>query len=351
MFSMRTASLLSRSTTFNYARIVCMKCSFKAIRAIGHFGLLPVAAILFSVLAHAQEFPTKSVRLIVPFAPGGGTDIMARTLGQWLSEQWGQQIIVDNRGGGGTVIGTELAAKSPADGYTLLLANIALALNPGLHEKLPYDARRDLVPVELIASQPNALAVNPGLQVKTVREFVAHAKTPGTKLNFASSGNGSVGHISGEMFRIAIGADMQHISYKGGGPAAVDLMSGQVPIAFISLPTVMTHWKAGRIRVLAITDSKRSAAAPELPTVGETVKDFRVDNWIGMFAPAGTPRAIVDKLNADITRAIKRREMQERLAGQGFDVVGGTPEEFGRQLQSDIEKYTGVIRAAGIREN
>ena len=137
----------------------------------------------------------------------------------------------------------------------------------------------------------------------------------------------------------------------GGGPAAVDLMSGQVPVAFISLPTVMTHWKAGRIRVLAITDSKRSAAAPELPTVGETVKDFRVDNWIGMFAPAGTPRAIIDKLNADITRAIKRREMQERLAGQGFDVVGGTPAEFGRQLQSDIEKYTGVIRAAGIREN
>ncbi len=301
--------------------------------------------------AHAQAYPTKPVRLIVPFAPGGGADIMARTLGQKLSELWGQQVIVDNRGGGGTIIGTELAVKSPPDGYTLLLANIALALNPGLHAKLPYDAVKHLAPVILIASQPSALVVTPSLPVNSVKELIALAKTRTAKLNFASSGNGGVGHVAGEMFKNAIGADMVHIPYKGGGPAAIDVMGGQVPIAFISLPTVMSHMKSGKLKVLAVTDSKRPASAPDIPTVSETLPGFQVDNWIGLLAPGTAPRDLIVKLNADVLKAIKLPETRERLSSQGFDVQGSTPERFASVIQSDIAKYTKVIRAAGIREN
>jgi tripartite-type tricarboxylate transporter receptor subunit TctC len=311
-------------------------------------GLLIASAVAQNLHA-AASYPVKPVRLIVPFAPGGGTDIMARTLGQKLSEMWGQQIVVDNRGGGGTIIGTELAVRAPADGYTVMLANIALALNPGLHAKLPYDTLKELAPVVLIASQPSAVAVHPSVPAKNVKELVALARSG--KLNFGSSGAGGVGHIGGEMFKSAIGADMVHIPYKGGGPAAVDLIAGQIPVAFISLPTVTPYIKSGRLRVLAITDSKRSAAAPDIPTVSETVKGYAVDNWIGMLAPARVPKDIVARLNADVLKAIGAPELKERLTAQGFDVLGGSPEQFGAVIRADIEKYTKVIRQAGIREN
>ena len=301
------------------------------------------------ILHAAQPYPTKPVRLIVPFAPGGGTDIMARTLSQKLVELWGQQIVVDNRGGAGTVIGTEMTVRSPADGYTLMLANIAMALNPGLREKLPYDALRDLAPVILIASQPSAVAVNPTVPAKTVKELIKLAKAD--KLSFASSGIGGVGHIGGEMFRIAIGADMVHVPYKGGGPAAVDLMAGQVPVAFISLPTVTPHARNGRLRIVAITDSARSAAAPDIPTVSETVKGYAVDNWIGMLAPAKVPGEIITRLNGDVLKLIGQTDMKQRLTDQGFDVRGSSPGEFGEVIRSDIEKYTKVIRQAGIKAN
>jgi tripartite-type tricarboxylate transporter receptor subunit TctC len=299
-------------------------------------------------LRAADTYPLKPVRLIVPFAPGGGTDIMARTLGQKLTELWGQQIVVDNRGGGGTIIGTELAVRAPADGYHVMLANIALALNPGLHAKLPYDTIRDLAPVVLIASQPSAVAVHPSVPAKSIKELVTLAKSG--KLNFGSSGSGGVGHIGGEMFKKAIGADMVHVPYKGGGPAAIDLMAGQIPVAFISLPTVTPYLKSGRLRALAITDSKRSAAAPDLPTVSETVKGYAVDNWIGMLAPARVSKDIIAKLNTDVLKAIGTPELKERLTTQGFDVQGGTPEQFGAVIRADIDKYTKVIRESGIRE-
>jgi tripartite-type tricarboxylate transporter receptor subunit TctC len=305
--------------------------------------------VMPGVLHAAQPYPTKPVRLIVPFAPGGGTDIMARTLSQKLVELWGQQIVVDNRGGAGTVIGTELTVRSPADGYTLMLANIAMALNPGLREKLPYDALRDLTPVILIASQPSAVAVNPTVPAKTVKELIKLAKAD--KLSFASSGIGGVGHIGGEMFRIAIGADMVHVPYKGGGPAAVDLMAGQVPVAFISLPTVTPHARNGKIRIVAITDSARSAAAPDIPTVSETVKGYAVDNWIGMLAPAKVPKEIITRLNGDVLKLIGQADMKQRLTDQGFDVRGSSPGEFGGVIRRDIEKYTKVIRQAGIKAN
>lgn len=305
--------------------------------------------VMPGILHAAQPYPTKPVRLIVPFAPGGGTDIMARTLSQKLVELWGQQIVVDNRGGAGTVIGTEMTVRSPADGYTLMLANIAMALNPGLREKLPYDALRDLAPVILIASQPSAVAVNPTVPAKTIKELVKLAKAD--KLSFASSGIGGVGHIGGEMFRIAIGADMVHVPYKGGGPAAIDLMAGQVPVAFISLPTVTPHARNGRLRIVAITDSARSAAAPDIPTVSETVKGYAVDNWIGMLAPAKVPAEIIARLNGDVQKLIGQADMKQRLTDQGFDVRGSSPGEFGEVIRSDIEKYTKVIRQAGIKAN
>ena len=310
-----------------------------------------IATQMMPGLHAAEPYPSRPVRLIVPFAPGGGTDIMARILGQKLTESWKQQVVVDNRGGSGTIIGTELTVRSVPDGYTIMLANIALALNPGLHDKLPYDALRDLTPIILIASQPNALAANPSFPANSVKELVALAKSKSIKLNFASSGSGGVGHISGEMFRIMIGADMVHIPYKGGGPAAIDVIAGHVPLAFISLPTVMSHMKAGKLKVLAITDSKRSGAAPNIPTVSESLPGFQVDNWIGMLAPAGTPKEIIAKINSDILGAVQIPDTRERLLAQGFDVQGGTAAQFGAVIKSDIDKYRKVIKTANIRED
>lgn len=313
--------------------------------------LIFAAAVACSFPAQAQTYPNKPVRLVVPFAPGGSTDIMARILGQKLSEMWAQQVVVDNRAGGGTIIGTELTVNSPPDGYTIMLANIALALNPGLHAKLPYDPVRDLAPVILIASQATALAATPSLPANSVKELVAVAKSKPGGLTFGSSGTGGVGHIAGEMFRGAVGAEFVHVPYKGGGPAAVDVMAGQIPIAFISLPSVMTHFKAGKLKVLAITDSKRSAAAPDIPTIGETVPGFAVNNWIGLLAPARTPKELIQKLNADTTKAIRMPDAKEKLSSQGFDIQGSTPEQFAAVIRNDIAKYAKVIRQAGIREN
>jgi tripartite-type tricarboxylate transporter receptor subunit TctC len=310
-----------------------------------------VAVPSAAMAANAPQYPTKAVRLIVPFAPGGSTDIMGRILGQKLGEMWGQQVVVDNRAGGGTIIGTEMAATAPPDGYTILLANIALALNPGLHAKLPFDPVKDLAPVTLIATQATALAATPSLAASSVKDLIALAKSKPDGLAFGSSGTGGVGHIAGEMFRSAGGGRFIHVPYKGGGPAAIDLMAGQIPIAFISLPTVMTYYKAGKLKVLAITDSKRSAAAPEIPTIGETLPGYAVNNWIGLLAPAGTPKAILEKLHADTVKAIRLPDAKEKLSGQGFDIQGSSAGEFGAMIRGDIAKYTKVIRAAGIKDN
>lgn len=327
-----------------------LRSLYHSQKILRHAALAALFATPAVAALAADTYPAKPVRLIVPFAPGGGTDIMARILGQKLSENWKQQVVVDNRGGSGTIIGTELTVRAVPDGYTIMLANIALALNPGLHEKLPYDALKDLTPIVLLASQPNAIAANPSFPASSVKELIALAKAKTIKLNFASSGSGGVGHISGEMFRLAIGADMVHIPYKGGGPAAIDVIAGHVPLAFISLPTVMSHMKSGKLKVLAITDSKRSAAAPNIPTVSETLPGFQVDNWVGMLAPAGTPKDLIPKLNRDILAALQAADTRERLLAQGFDVQGSTAAQFGAVIKSDIEKYRKVIKAANIRE-
>lgn len=313
--------------------------------------LLCAATLAVTPAALAQAYPTKPVRLIVPFAPGGSTDIMGRILGQKLSEAWGQQVVVDNRAGGGTIIGTEITVKSPADGYTLLLANIALALNPGLHARLPFDPVKDLTPLTLIANQATAVAATNGLAANSVKDLIALAKGRADGLSFGSSGTGGVGHIAGEMFRSAVGAPMTHVPYKGGGPAVIDVISGQIPVAFISLPTVMTHYKAGKLKVLAVTDGKRSGAAPEVPTLGETLPGFAVNNWIGMLAPAGLPAPVAQRIHNDIVRALRTQDAKDKLSGQGFDILAGSSEEFGAMIRGDIAKYTKVIRAAGIKDN
>jgi tripartite-type tricarboxylate transporter receptor subunit TctC len=301
-----------------------------------------------AVFAQPAAYPIKPVRLIVPFAAAGGSDIMARILAQRLTQVWGQQVVVDNRGGGGTVVGTEMTVHSPPDGYTMMLANMSLALNPGLREKLPYDALRDLTPIILIASQATAVCAATAFAASSVKELIARAKAGG--LSYGSSGTGGAGHIAGHMFAKAIRTTMVHVPYQGGGPAAAGLMGGRIPIAFVGLPTVTAHFKAGRLKVLAVTDSKRSSALPDIPTVGETIPGFAVDNWLGLLGPAGMPKALVEKLNADTLAILRQPETRERLLSQGYDVQGSTPEQFGKVIAADISKYTKVIREAGIKE-
>ena len=312
---------------------------------------IAIASVCFAPFAGAQSYPEKAVRLIVPFAPGGSTDIMARLLGARLSEPLRQPVIVDNRGGAGTLVGTEIAARTPPDGYTLLMTNIAFSLNPGLHgKKLPYDPVRDFAAITLIASQPTVLAVHPSLPVKTVADLVRLAKQKPGELSFASSGIGGVGHIAGEMFKTATGTKLIHVPYKGGGPAVIDLVTGQVMVAFIGMPTAMAHAKAGKIRFVAVTDGRSASAAPDVPTIAQAgIAGFRVDNWIGLFAPAQTPQNIVARLHEEVLRVLKQDTVREKLAAQGFEIIGSTPTEFAALVKSDIDKYTKVIESAAIR--
>lgn len=309
--------------------------------------------LAISTMVSAQQYPTRPVRLIVPFAPGGSTDIMGRLIGQHLGESLGQQFVVDNRGGAGTKIGTEIAAKSGSDGHTLLLTNVAFAILPGLHGKrLPYDARRDFVPMTLIASQPTVLAAHPSFPAKTVPELIRLAREKPGQFSFASSGVGGIGHIAGEMFKLIAGVNLVHVPYKGGGPAVVDLMAGQVQLGFVGMPTAMAHAKAGRLKFIAVTDGKRAAATPDLPTVAEGgVKGYQAENWIGMMAPAGISPKLVTLLHAELTKVLQKGDVRSRLESAGFNVVGLPPSEFKALVERDIKAFAGVIEKANIRVN
>lgn len=323
----------------NAKRILCLAASIVMLAGTG--------------IASAQQYPSRPLRMIVPFAPGGSTDIMGRLVGQRLGDALGQQIVVDNRGGAGTMIGTEIAAKSPPDGYTLLLTNVAFTINPGLHGKrLPYDPHRDFLPITLIASQPTVLAAHPSLPVRSVADLIKLARQKPGQLNFASSGTGGVGHIAGEMFKLLAGVDLIHVPYKGGGPAAVDLMAGQVMLAFIGMPTSMAHARAGKLRFLAVTDSKRAAAQPDLPTIAESgLSGYQVENWIGILAPGGTPQNVVARMHDEVTRITQRPDVREKLESLGFDVLALGPAEFKSLLARDIESFSRVIAEAKIRVN
>ena len=323
-----------------------------------HRVLLAMAAISVAtpIFAQAQQrdakpYPFRPVRLIVPFPPGGGNDILARAVGQRLSEVIGQQVVVDNRGGAGGVIGATTAATAAPDGYTLFLGSLgSLAHNPALKENLPYQPVRDFAPITLLATSAMLLAVNPAVPAKSVKELIALAKASPGKLNYASAGSGSSLHMTGEVFKHATGTDIVHVPYKGTGPAMTELLGGRVELIFSTMPPVLPHVKSGRLRALGVTSPARAAAAPDVPTVAEAgVPGFEVSNWQGILAPSKTSPAIVRKLNADLHTTLRLPGMAETLASQGLESAAGTPERFGALIKVEITKYTQVVKAAGLR--
>ncbi len=300
--------------------------------------------------AASTHYPNKPLRLIVPFAPGGSNDIMARIIGQKIGESVAQQVVIDNRGGASGIIGTDLAAKAAPDGYTLLMMSLTLAVNPSLFKKLPYDTNKDLAPVSLVASAPLILVVHPALPVKTVKDFVAHAKANPGKLNFGSGGPGTTPHLAGEMLKSMAGLQMTHVPYKGGGPALADLVGGQLQLMLENIPSTLPHVKSGRLRVLALSGLKRSALVPEVPTLDEAgLKGYDIVGWNGFFVPAGTAHVIVSKLHAETLKALALPDIKDRLSGMGAEGVGNTPAEFAAFFKAEIAKWAQVVRSAGLR--
>src|SRR5947207_588169 len=286
--------------------------------------------------ACAEEWPSKPVRFIVPYPPGGGTDVIARILQQPLSEGLGHQVVIENRGGAGGALGTEAAAKSAADGYTFLFTLSSHTINPLLY-KLNFDVERDFTPVSLIVSVPQLIAAYPGAAIDSMADIVAMAKAQPGSLHFASVGNGTPSHIAGELLKLRTLIDIVHVPYKGGGPALADTLGGQVPLLIVSMPAAMSHVRAGKLRALAVTTGKRSLGAPEIPTVAEALKipDYEVDSWYAMFAPAKTPSAIVARMNKQIVQAIQLPAVRLKLLEQGGDPVGSTPEELDRVVKAE----------------
>jgi len=313
-------------------------------------GILTAWAVGAGMPAFAQDYPAKPIRFIVPYPPGGGTDIIARIVQEKLTQGLGQPIIIDNRGGAGGAVGTEAVAKSAPDGYTILFTLSSHTINPVFY-KLPFDTERDFAPISIVASLPQLLAAHPSVPVNSVRELIAAAKAkPGT-LNFASVGNGSPSHVAGELLKLKAGIDIVHIPYKGGGPAVTDAIAGQVQFIFVSIPAAMGHVRSGKLKPLAVTTLKRSPAAPQVPTVAEAtgIVDYEVDSWYAMFAPAKTPPAIVARLQQEISRVVQLPEIKEKLLQQGADAVGGTSAELERVVKSEIQKWTAVVRDAKIK--
>jgi tripartite-type tricarboxylate transporter receptor subunit TctC len=313
--------------------------------------LSAIALFALPAVAQTTTYPTRPVRLVVPFPAGGTTDILARAVAQKLSEAWGQSVVVDNRPGAGGNIGAELVAKSAPDGYTLLMGTVGThAINASLYAKLPYDHVKDFAPVILVAGVPNVLVVNPGLPVHSVRELIDYAKTNPGKLNFASSGSGTSIHLSGELFKVLTGVQMTHVPYKGSAPALTDLMGGQVQLMFDNLPSSLPFIKAGKLRALAVTSTGRAAALPDIPTVAESgIPGFEASSWFGVLAPAGTPRDIVTRINGEVAKWLTSTDAREKLAGQGAIAAGGTPEDFARHIAAETAKWAKVVKASGAK--
>ena len=304
-----------------------------------------------STVAPAADYPTKPIRLVVPFPPGGTTDILARAVAQKLSQTWNEQVIVDNRPGAGGNIGADLVAKAPPDGYTLVMGTVGThAINPNLYARMPYDHVKDFAPVILVAGVPNVLVVNPSLPVRSVRELIDYAKANPGKLNFASSGNGTSIHLSGELFKTMAGVQMTHVPYKGSAPALADLMGGQVQLMFDNLPSSLGLIKAGKLRPLAVTSTERAAALPDVPTIAESgLPGFEASSWFGVLAPAGTPHDVVAKLNRTIEAWLATPEAKEKLLAQGAIAVGGSPEAFAKHIRSETAKWAKVVKASGAK--
>jgi tripartite-type tricarboxylate transporter receptor subunit TctC len=301
--------------------------------------------------ALAQTYPSKPVHLIVPFSGGSAVDTLARIPAQKLAELWSQPVVIDNRVGANTIIGTEAAAKAPPDGYTLVLTNDgALATNPALYPRLPYHPLRDFAPITLAASIPIVLVVNSSFPASSVQELVKEAKANPGKINYASGGNGSAQHLPMEMFKLAAGIDLVHVPYKGLGPAFNDVVAGQIPVMFAGMSNVFPHVKSGRIRVLAIGSAKRSPAMPDVPTMQEAgVAGFEYSAWAGFLAPAGTSPLIVDKVNNDLRKVLGLPDVRDKLVALGFEVSPGTPQEFAAKIEREMTKVAKVVKDAGIR--
>ena len=313
------------------------------------YGLAAVCFSLLAIDALAQEYPTKPIRLIMPFPPGGSNDIVGRMLGMQLGERLGRQIVIDNRGGAGGVIGTEMVAKAPPDGYTLLLISTAFALNTSLY-KLPYDPATAFTPVASLGTGPNVLVVNTKLPVTSVRELIALAKAKPGQLNYASAGVGSFQHLGGELFRIMAGIDVVHVPFKGGGPATTDVIAGSTQYSLGSLINMIPHIRAGTVRALGIGGAHRSSLLPDVPTIAEAgVPDYEAANWWGMLAPAGTPAAIVRRLHTESNAVVKSDETRKRFDAEGAQALSMSAEAFGKLIVAETAKWARVIKEAGIK--
>ena len=296
-------------------------------------------------------YPTKPIRFVVPFAPGGSTDTLARLLGQKLSESMGQQVVIDNRAGGNGNIGMEIVAKAPPDGHTIVLGYIAnVAIGPSLYEKLPFDPVKDYEPVTLLATSPNVLVAHPGVPVQSLKDVIALAKAKPGQLNYASASVASVGHLTGELLNQLAGIKMTHVAYKGSGQAVTDLLGGHIQLMFSGFSSTLPHIKSGKLRALAQTGEKRSPALPEVPTIAESgFPRFEATAWYGVHAPARTPRPIVSRLNAEFVKALKLPDVRERLSSLGFEISASTSEFYGGYIKSEIQKWARVVKASGAR--
>jgi tripartite-type tricarboxylate transporter receptor subunit TctC len=333
MLSIRdSARFIAKTTRQIYLCVLCVLC-------------------VSALFAQAQNYPAKPIRFVVPYPAGGPLDTVARLLGQKVSESVKQPVIVDNKPGAGGNIGADAVAKSPPDGYTILMGAVAThAINPTLYAAIPYDAVKDFIPVTQVASTPNVLVVNPSIPANNVREFIAYAKANPGKLNFGSGSTGSAGHLAGELFKTMAGVDMTHVPYKGAAPAMNDLIGGQIQLMFDNLASSLGQVRAGRVKALAVTTAKRTPLAPELPTIAESgLPGFDINTWFGIFVPAGTPREIVDRLHDQFAHALASPDVREKMLSLGAEPVGNRPEEFAAYIRAEADKYARVIRASGAK--
>ena len=319
------------------------------MRTILISGLLVSAVAVVAQPVAAQQYPVRPIRLIVPFPPGGGTDTMARVVAPKLSEYLGQQVVPENRGGAGANIGAELAAKSPPDGYTVMLATITNAIGATLYTRLNYDLARDFAPITQLATTPHILVVHPSVPVKSVKEFTAFTRARPGELTYSSSGSGSSAHLAGELYSSLTGTKMVHVPYKGGGPSMIALVGGEVSLCFATMPSAVGYVRAGRLRGIAVTTEKRSPSMPDLPTIAETgIKGYEAGSWYGLSAPAGTSKDIIARLHAETVKVMALPDVKERLFNAGFEVVTSNPEQFAAFTRSEIQKWGKLVRATGL---
>lgn len=317
-------------------------------------GLIFAASALLYAMTNSQAaetFPSRPMRLIIPFPPGGGTDIMGRMVAQRLTDAFGVQVVVDNRGGAAGIIGTEMAVKANPDGHTYMIGSVStMCINAALHKKLPFDTVKDLAPVSLVASTPSVLVVSNTLAAKSVKELIALAKAKPGQLHFASPGSGSSAHLGGELLRQAAGIDIQHVPYKGTGPAVTDLVSGQVAMFITNMPSVLPMIKANRLRALAVTSLQRSKLVPDLPTVAESgIPGFEVIVWYGTFAPAASPKPVLSRVNQELRKMSEMQDVKDRLSAQGAEAMSSTPDELGKRVRADLVKWGRIVKASGAK--